>query len=96
MRHCAIPAGTHRPSAPISAASFHCSLVGRVDEARRRFEALLALGNDIGLFGEEHDLETGNTLGNFPQAFTHVALIHAAVTLAGVTEPTRLEASDAL
>lgn len=55
---------------------------GTVDEARVLFERLCDYGNDVGLFGEEIDPETGSVLGNFPQAFTHVGLINAALTLA--------------
>jgi GH15 family glucan-1,4-alpha-glucosidase len=54
---------------------------GAVDEAATTFEQLCALGNDVGLFAEEFDAETGAPLGNFPQAFTHVGLIDAALTL---------------
>jgi GH15 family glucan-1,4-alpha-glucosidase len=55
---------------------------GDVDEATAAFARLLACANDLGLFGEEIDPETGAALGNFPQAFTHVGLINAALTLA--------------
>lgn len=50
--------------------------------ATRAFERLLTRGNDVGLFAEEIDPGTGAALGNFPQAFTHVGLINAALTLA--------------
>lgn len=54
---------------------------GRVDEARARFEALLGCGNDLGLFAEEVDPETGDALGNFPQALTHCGVINAALAI---------------
>ncbi len=50
--------------------------------ATRAFEGLLAYANDVGLFGEEIDPDSGAALGNFPQAFTHIGLINAALTLA--------------
>jgi GH15 family glucan-1,4-alpha-glucosidase len=55
---------------------------GTAEEARDVFERLCAHANDVGLFAEEIDAATGAALGNFPQAFTHVGLINAAVTLA--------------
>ncbi len=54
---------------------------GRLDEARKNFEELLRHGERLGLFAEEIDAETGEFLGNFPQAFTHVGLINSAVYL---------------
>jgi len=57
------------------------SLQGRHDEARELFERLLDLRNDLGLLSEEWDPVAGRQLGNFPQAFTHLALIEAAFTL---------------
>jgi GH15 family glucan-1,4-alpha-glucosidase len=56
-----------------------------VDGAARAFEHLCSLANDVGLFAEEIDPTTGAQLGNFPQAFTHVGLIDAALTLAEAT-----------
>jgi GH15 family glucan-1,4-alpha-glucosidase len=54
---------------------------GRSGEARRLFERLLSLSNDLGLFSEEYDVEHGRLIGNFPQAFTHLTLVQAAKTL---------------
>ena len=54
---------------------------GSVDEARQLFERLCGYANDIGLFAEEIDPRTGAALGNFPQAFTHVGLINAGISL---------------
>jgi GH15 family glucan-1,4-alpha-glucosidase len=59
------------------------ALAGDRDGARKAFELLLSYENDVGLFAEEVDPESGAALGNFPQAFTHVGLIDAALTLAG-------------
>jgi GH15 family glucan-1,4-alpha-glucosidase len=62
---------------------------GTLDEARRAFEAALSRANDVGLFGEEIDPRTGDALGNFPQAFTHVGLLDAALAIG---DRARLEA----
>jgi GH15 family glucan-1,4-alpha-glucosidase len=58
------------------------ALLGRLDEARALFERLLSLRNDVGLLAEEYDPTTKRMLGNFPQAFSHVALVTTATTLA--------------
>ncbi len=55
--------------------------IGEVRRARSLCEKLLALASDLGLYGEEIDPETGRHLGNFPQAFTHLALINAVTHL---------------
>jgi GH15 family glucan-1,4-alpha-glucosidase len=54
------------------------ALNGRDDEARLLFERLLDLRNDLGLLAEEYDVERRRQVGNFPQAFSHLALIEAA------------------
>jgi GH15 family glucan-1,4-alpha-glucosidase len=54
---------------------------GDLRGATRDFEQLLQYGNDVGLFAEEIDPQNGRALGNFPQAFTHIGLINAALTL---------------
>jgi GH15 family glucan-1,4-alpha-glucosidase len=59
---------------------------GRRDEARALFERLLGLRNDLGLLAEEYDVARGRQVGNFPQAFSHLALIMAAQALAGGAE----------
>jgi GH15 family glucan-1,4-alpha-glucosidase len=56
--------------------------IGRPDEAREMFERLLALRNDLGLLSEEYDVHAARFVGNFPQAFSHIALINAAFDLA--------------
>jgi GH15 family glucan-1,4-alpha-glucosidase len=58
------------------------ALAGEVEAATRAFEHLCSYANDVGLLGEEIDPNTDVLLGNFPQAFTHVGLINAALTLA--------------
>ena len=55
---------------------------GRRDEALELFERLLSLRNDLGLISEEYDPESRRLVGNFPQAFTHLALVETAFTLA--------------
>jgi len=54
------------------------ALMGRRDEALTIFERLLTLRNDVGLLAEEFDPASGRQLGNFPQAFSHVALVNTA------------------
>jgi GH15 family glucan-1,4-alpha-glucosidase len=61
-------------------------LLGRRQEARDLFERLLGLRNDVGLLSEEYDPRAGRMLGNFPQAFSCVALINTAYNLAQATD----------
>ncbi|MEO6420766.1 MAG: glycoside hydrolase family 15 protein, partial [Polyangiaceae bacterium] len=58
-------------------------LMGRQGEARQVFQRLLDLRNDLGLLSEEYDPEQRRMLGNFPQAFSHVALVNTAFKLVG-------------
>jgi GH15 family glucan-1,4-alpha-glucosidase len=57
------------------------ALLGKQDQAEELFECLIALCNDVGLISEEYDPEGARLLGNFPQAFTHVALVNSACNL---------------
>jgi GH15 family glucan-1,4-alpha-glucosidase len=59
---------------------------GRVAEARGVFERLLAVRNDLGLLAEEYDPLLGRQLGNFPQAFSHLALVNSAHSLSHLGE----------
>ncbi|WP_231633198.1 glycoside hydrolase family 15 protein, partial [Streptomyces clavuligerus] len=56
-------------------------MTGRSEEARDLFERLLTLRNDVGLLAEEYDTTAGRQLGNFPQAFSHIALVTTALAL---------------
>jgi GH15 family glucan-1,4-alpha-glucosidase len=55
--------------------------VGRVDDAKQLFDRLLTLRNDVGLLAEEYDVGQQRQVGNFPQAFSHIALVNAAFDL---------------
>ncbi|HKQ28417.1 MAG TPA: glycoside hydrolase family 15 protein, partial [Burkholderiales bacterium] len=62
-------------------------LQGRRDEAHALFERLVALTNDVGLLAEEYDPAARRFLGNFPQAFSHVALVNTALNLSEEAKP---------
>ena len=64
------------------AAEFLARGGGSLEQASEQFEQSLTYANDVGLFAEEIDPRTGDALGNFPQAFTHMGLINAALSLA--------------
>lgn len=70
------------------------ALAGRSGEATALFERLLARGNDLDLFAEEIDAETGEQRGNVPQGFTHMAVINHAVRLAADESGTRTDEPD--
>lgn len=55
---------------------------GRMREAEELFGRLVGLRNDLGLLSEEYEPRSGRLIGNFPQAFSHLALIHSANVLA--------------
>jgi GH15 family glucan-1,4-alpha-glucosidase len=63
------------------------ALLGRADDAARYFERLLATRTDLGLLAEEYDPASRRLVGNFPQAFSHVALVNTARILGGVGGP---------
>jgi GH15 family glucan-1,4-alpha-glucosidase len=62
------------------------ALAGRLDEAISVFEHVRRFANPLGLYSEDVEPATGALLGNFPQAYTHVGLIHAAATIAELLE----------
>jgi len=62
-------------------------LIGRKDEAKAMYERLLGLRNDVGLLSEEYDPVGKRLVGNFPQALSHIALIHAAFAMSGEWHP---------
>jgi GH15 family glucan-1,4-alpha-glucosidase len=69
-------------------------MLERFDEARALFEKLLSLRNDLGLLAEEYDPAARRQLGNFPQAFSHVALVNTAHNLMRVRGPAKSRADE--
>lgn len=70
------------------------TMLGRRDDAERLFERLLDLRNDVGLLSEEYDLDAGRLVGNFPQAFSHLAMVNSACNLDKDTKPAEQRAAD--
>ncbi len=62
-------------------------LAGRRDDAQFLFDRLISLRNEVGLFSEEYDVRSRRLVGNFPQAFSHVALINTAHNLSRLSKP---------
>ena len=56
-------------------------VIGEKDDARELFDRMLTYSNHLGLFSEDLDFETKRLLGNFPQAYSHLALINTAILL---------------
>jgi GH15 family glucan-1,4-alpha-glucosidase len=89
------PAEAHDGLPPAEGAFLACTfwladnlvLQGRYEEARALFERLLAVRNDVGLLAEEYDPRARRQLGNFPQAFSHLALVGTAFNLAHGAKP---------
>lgn len=62
-------------------------LSGRQEDAKDLFARLMGMSNDVGLFAEEVDPDSGRLLGNFPQAFTHVSMVNSALNISGEPGP---------
>jgi GH15 family glucan-1,4-alpha-glucosidase len=81
--------GTRQPENLFGACTFwlaeYLAAAGRIEESTRLFERLVAAATPLGLYGEEFDVDTKGPVGNFPQAFTHVDLIRAAIALDNAT-----------
>jgi GH15 family glucan-1,4-alpha-glucosidase len=71
------------------------TLIGRLDDAKELFERLLALRNDVGLLAEEYDTRAKRQVGNFPQAFSHIALVNTAHNLGRRAKPAEQRAGRA-
>jgi GH15 family glucan-1,4-alpha-glucosidase len=70
------------------------AMIGRRDEARRTFERLLEVRNDVGLLAEEYDAVADRMLGNFPQAFSHLGLVSSAYNLGAGAGPADQRSDD--
>ena len=72
------------------------AMQGRTDEARALFQRLLGLCNDLGLMSEEYDAGAARLVGNFPQAFSHVALVASAMRLSQGGTPDKMPSGEAI
>jgi GH15 family glucan-1,4-alpha-glucosidase len=70
-------------------------MTGRAEEGQRLFERLLKLRNDVGLLSEEYDVTAQRLVGNFPQAFSHIALVNSAYNLTRSSKPAEQRAGEA-
>jgi GH15 family glucan-1,4-alpha-glucosidase len=70
------------------------TLQGRADDAERMFRRLVGLRNDVGLLSEEYDARAKRLVGNFPQAFSHLALVNSAYNLTRTRKPVHHRAQD--
>jgi GH15 family glucan-1,4-alpha-glucosidase len=64
-------------------------MLGRLEDAQELFAKLVGFANDVGLLAEEYDVRSRRMLGNFPQAFSHVALVNSAIGLARAHQQAR-------
>jgi GH15 family glucan-1,4-alpha-glucosidase len=71
---------------------FHYHLVGRDADAKTLFERLLSLRNDVGLISEEYDVSRDRLVGNYPQAFSLIALVNTAHNLTQTENPSEQRA----
>ncbi len=90
MRRYAGPDDFGEPKSALTICSFWwaeaLALTGRLERAVEVFDRVTRHANPVGLFSEDIDPDTGALLGNFPQAYTHVGLIHAAMTIGELLE----------
>jgi GH15 family glucan-1,4-alpha-glucosidase len=70
-------------------------LTGREEDAQRLFARLLSLRNDVGLLSEGYDVAAKRLVGNFPQAFSHIALVNTVHNLTRTSKPAEQRAGEA-
>ena len=68
-------------------------MLGRTDDAKRLFDRLLSIRNDLGLLAEEYSPQESRQIGNFPQALSHIALVNSAFELTRATSPGKQRAT---